>query len=439
MLAASDTSSLTQDSPEKEIMIADFETFSDIYNVHNVLSNYQMNGYFTMTEDDDPNAIDGHSLDAYITGSATADWITFMVDSGFPAFLYYNLWSNTKNGGVWDFKWKYVTSLSVDIYNPNDFEMDVTMFNMTSEYFPVNNNSTVVLPHQKTTLKVNVNRYLMQLEFNRKIDYICLMIDYDRVLLDNNELYFEPAHIYFDNIKCTVYEKDIIDDKGYIDISKHFMDETEILSFSSPNDIKYIYEFGGNYAKESENEWVTRNRFLGVGSGVSYNTNKKFIKGDNKGSLRWNLNPVFIAQYANGAYRYLTDRGLYDTTLWSGITVSGDYLDWYNFSMLKTNEYKIQIDVFNDCPFAKEVGFGIHGRNGINQEVKYGFPYNYGSLHPTDVFTKIPSNEWATLEITDFSSLDMSDGLARLRLVTNMSDIHSCVSLYCSNLRIVRK
>lgn len=432
-------SAVASQSNEREIMIANFDTFDDIYNVHNVLSNYQMTGYFTMTGDDDPNAIEGHSLDVYMTGSACSSWIEYTVDYGFPGFIYYNLWSNTKNNGLWGFNWNHLSGWSVDIYNPNDFAMDVVLFNMTSDYFPVNNNSIRVMPHETTTLEIKVNRYFMQSEFQRKIDYVCLMIDYDKTILPNGELYYEPCHIYFDNLKCFVNENDVRDEQGFLRINKTFKDSTEILSFSDESDLDYMYEVGGDYALEKENEWITRTRFTGTGVGISYNTNKKYIKGDNKGSLKWNLNPTFMHNYMSASYRYLTERGLYNTTLWSCITVCGDYLDWYNFSMLLTGEYKIQIDVYNDNSFAKEVGFGIHGKNGISRVVSDGYPYNYGALHSTDVFTRIPAHEWATLEIDDFSELDMSDGLARLRLVVNMTDTYSLLSFYCSNLRLVRK
>ena len=430
---------MAANSNEREVMIADFDTFDDIYNTHNVLSNYQMTGYFTMTEDGDPNAIEGHSLDVYMTGTACENWINYLVDYGFPGFIYYNLWSNTKNNGLWGFNWNYLSGWSIDIYNPNDFAIDVVLFNMTSEYFPVNNNSMKVLPHTTSTLRVKVNRYYMQSEFQRKIDYVCLMFDYDKTILPNGELYYEPCHIYFDNLKCFVNETDVRDEYGFLRINKKFKDPTEILSFSDESDLDYMYEVGGNYATESENEWVTRNHFTGIGSGVSYNTNKKYIKGDNKGSLKWNLNPRFMTAFLSGGYAYLTNRGLYDVTLWSCITVCGDYLDWYNFSMLLTGEYKIQIDVYNNNSFAKEVGFGMHGKNGISRVVSDGYPYSYGVLHHTDVFTRIPAYEWATLEIDDFSHLDMSDGLARLRLVVNMTDTYSLLSFYCSNLRLVRK
>ena len=439
LLSATKAESVSSNSAEKEIMIADFDTFDDIYNVHNVLSNYAMSGYFTMTDKDDENAIQGNSLDVYMTGSSTFSWVDYMVDSGFPGFIYYNLWSNTKNGGDWGFNWNYLSGWSVDIYNPNDFPIDVAMFNVTSDYYPVNNNSTTVMPHQLTTLKVRVNRYFMQTEFTKKISYVCFMIDYDKTILDNGELYFAPCHIYFDNLKVKINEDDVRDKNGYIKIKKSFKEENEILSFSDESDLDYMLEYGSNYAREEENLWATKQRFTGVGSGISYNTSKKFINGDNKGSLKWNINPAFLSTYMSSSYNYLTDRGLYDATMWSGITVCGDYLDWYNFSMLKSNLYKIQIDIYNDCSFAKEVGFGIHGRSGITFEYKYDYPYNYGQKGTTDVFTRCPAHAWTTLEITDFSLLDMSDGLARLRLIVNLEDVYSELSFYCSNLRLVRK
>ena len=126
---------------------------------------------------------------------------------------------------------------------------------------------------------------------------------------------------------------------------------------------------------------------------------------------------------------------MYPST-YTGITVCSDYLNAYNFASLKNGKAKITVDIYNAGSYAKEVAFGIHDLSGVGQEVKHDFPYSYGELASTDRWTRLEPNKWYTLELTDFSHLDLSQGLARLRLFTSFLDVAEPMSFYVNNLRI---
>ena len=120
----------------------------------------------------------------------------------------------------------------------------------------------------------------------------------------------------------------------------------------------------------------------------------------------------------------------------TGITVCGDYLNYINLAYLKDKNAKITVDVFNAGDFDKEVAFGIHDNSGISKKVQTDYPYDYGALYSTDKWYKLKKGEWTTLELDDFSMLDVSNGLARLQLVTSLLDVSEELSFYVNNLRI---
>jgi hypothetical protein len=82
----------------------------------------------------------------------------------------------------------------------------------------------------------------------------------------------------------------------------------------------------------------------------------------------------------------------------------------------------------------------MHDKSGIAKEITTQvYPYSYGTSNMTDVWYKLKPKAWTTLEITDFSKLDFSQGFSRLRLSTTLIDINEQNSFYVNNLRIVKK
>ena len=231
------------------------EIIDDVYNFRTAVSNYNTIGYYTQSAKDDPNNIDGRSLDFYIEGTASANWVSYTNYAGFPAFLYFDLWSNTKLINT-DFNVNNMTSYSFDIYNPNDFAIDVVAFNLSRTYFPFNNGAIKVYPKQKSALQVLVNKYFMQNELLQKLSYISICVDYDKTVNESGELYWEPCHLYLDNFKCTIDKTSIRDSSGFVNIPKTFKDESEILSFSEPTDLNYVYTAGNNYAKLVVDDYI---------------------------------------------------------------------------------------------------------------------------------------------------------------------------------------
>lgn len=440
LIGNAESDSTSQQKEEYSVTLADFESYDDILNLRETIQYYSFIGSFGLTNDKEKVITGNGSMEMYIEGTINDDFYFYKMDTGCPAFIHYDLWSNTKNKGNWGFEWKYLSELSIDVYNPNDFPLDVTMFTVSRDYFPQLQGGTVVAPKETKTLKVNVNRYFMQNELTRKISFLSLSVDYDKTILDNGDLYYKPAYVYFDNLQAKVNENVLTDSKGRTQIYKKFANEEEILNFSDPNDIEYVYEVASSYATEKENKWASYGLYTGIGSSVYYNKNPKFVKEGNEGSLEWRLLPTDNAKFFESNYQYVTAYNFTYTAKMTGITVCADFLDYYNFTRLKTGDYKIVVDVYNDFDYAKEVAFGMHDKSGIAKEITTQvYPYSYGTSNMTDVWYKLKPKAWTTLEITDFSKLDFSQGFSRLRLSTTLIDINEQNSFYVNNLRIVKK
>lgn len=426
-----------EEKAERKVVLADYDTFDDVFNTFDVMSNLSFIGYYTQTTDESKVLSGSGSLEMFIEGTLAENWSGWAQDGGYPAFLYYVLANNTKNDGNFGFDWKYLSGLSVDIYNPNDFEIRVSMFMMTRDRYPYNHGYTVVPAGGKVTLNSHVSRYFMQNDIGmKKVTAVTFTIDYDRTVLDDGYMYFPEAYVYMDNLTATVNENPLTDENGATIINKQYAQKEEILNFDSSSDLQYMNSFGGDYVKEEDNLWATRDWWESYGSSIYYNTNEKYIHEGNVGSLEWRLNPTFQSQWTASNWTFLTDRSYLYPSTYTGITVCSDYLNAYNFASLKNGKAKITVDIYNAGSYAKEVAFGIHDLSGVGQEVKHDFPYSYGELASTDRWTRLEPNKWYTLELTDFSHLDLSQGLARLRLFTSFLDVAEPMSFYVNNLRI---
>ena len=435
----------TEEKPEKpqvrREVLADFEAFDDIYNMMTNYSNISFSGSYTLSTLSDRKEkvkpIDGNSsFEWRIDGALGENWLGYDKTSGTPARIFYNIFDNTKNDGNWGFDWKYLCGTSVDIYNDNDFEIRVSMYNLFYGGFPYNYGSITVPAKSTKTLHVNVNRYFMQKENTRELSVFSFGVDYDKQVLSDGTLYFPQAYVYFDNLTAEILEEDVYDQNGNAIIEKQFSSANEILNFSDEGDLTFMREIGHQYAKESDNVWFTEAWHEGTGSSFHYNTDKSFVAEGNVGSLEWRINPTFQTKFNSEAYRYLTDKNYMEPNALTGITVCGDYLNYINLAYLKDKNAKITVDVFNAGDFDKEVAFGIHDNSGISKKVQTDYPYDYGALYSTDKWYKLKKGEWTTLELDDFSMLDVSNGLARLQLVTSLLDVSEELSFYVNNLRI---
>lgn len=457
----------TDNVAPRTVTVADFEDFRDVQSL--VTSSYyehQPIGTYNWTEEDDEKAIEGRSLILEAEGSLTESWSGYAKDSGRPIVLSYHLSHNVKNKGNWGFEWKYLDKLYLDIKNDNPFDARVSILMLAKSGHPLNFGSTTIPANTLKTVEVNVSRYCMQTEFVSSVmDQLVMMFNYDRKVLTEEEctecdhetraeckavgcvsrhfdysepgdLYYPSATFYIDNIKADLNENSIYNEKGAVIVDKKFESATEILNFNQSSDLEYVFETGGDYVKEADNQWVTPHWSMGTGSALYYNTNEKYIHEGNVGSLQWRIVPTLQSKYSASNYSYCTDFNYLTGYLMTGFTVAAPYLNYLNFSNLQSGKVKICVDVYNACGFDKEVSFGIHDMSGVATELKTSFPYAYNSYGPTDVWTKLPAGEWTTLELTKFDYLDLSKGLSRLRLNTTLFDVLEPVSFYVNNLRI---
>ncbi len=435
---------------ERTVAIADFELFDHIFNISDSYGNVTVEGYITQSKADDPNNIDGRSLEVYSEGTVAEFWAAYHRWSGFPAAFSYDVMTSTITEGDYGFNWKHLAGLSIDVNNVNPFALQVSMFMMSENGFPYNYGTMKVEAESKATLTTPVNRYFMQHEFNDTVRYIVVLVDYDTQVyseadleglrregfIEEGDLYMPPMKVYFDNLKAQVNENDIFDKNGAVIVNKKFESASEILNFNQSADLQFVRETGHNYVKEADNEWNTRNWWFGTGSALYYNTNEKYVHEGNVGSLEWRINPTTQGKFTESGFFYNPLQSCAFGDLMTGFTVVGEYLNYFNFSKLKEGNVKICVDVYNACGYDKEVAFGIHDYGGVSNEEKYEFPYSYGTRGMTDVWQRLPAGEWTTLEITDFSHLDLSQGIARLRLNTSLLDVTRPVKFYVNNLRI---
>ena len=282
----------------RKVVLADYENYDDIFNTSPNLSVTTFEGHYTLSSLSDreqkATPLSGNdSLELYITGTVGEHYGGYAYDAGTPARFYYDVRNNTKNGGNWGFDWKYLCGASVDVYNDNDFDIRVCMFNVLYDWFPCNYGSVTVSAGEKKTLHVNVNRYFMQKENKRDIVFFSVAVDYDRQVLSDGSLYYPEAYVYFDNLTAEIDENSVYDAYGNPIIDKSFASQSEILNFDEESDLRFMRELGSVYAKESDNEWGTRNWHEGTGSSYYYNKDEKYIHAGNCGSLEWRINPTF--------------------------------------------------------------------------------------------------------------------------------------------------
>lgn len=104
-----------EEKAERKVVLADYDTFDDVFNTFDVMSNLSFIGYYTQTTDESKVLSGSGSLEMFIEGTLAENWSGWAQDGGYPAFLYYVLANNTKNDGNFGFDWKYLSGLSVDI------------------------------------------------------------------------------------------------------------------------------------------------------------------------------------------------------------------------------------------------------------------------------------------------------------------------------------
>lgn len=421
---------------EKTYVLADYETFDDMYDTYDATTWMTFEGSYNRTTNSDEVISGNGSLKLHIEKFITSNWNAYEEDTGLMAGFSYNVFSTVKNGGNWGFDFKNLSKIAIDVYNPNDFDVRLSMFTLSNLDYPRNYGTATVAAGQTRTVYANVNRYFMQNEVTDRVSYIMFTVNYDKVLKENGELYYPVADLYFDNITATVDNAKLTSEDGETFIDKKLSSSTEILNFEDAGDIRYVLETGGNYVKELDNQWVTKSNHVGTGSAYYYNTDSAFTKGDRQGSLEWRVTPVLQKKYTGIAYGYNVKQNYTYNDLLTGITVVSDYLNYYNFADLQDGKKKICVDVYNAAPYDKEVFFGIHDKTGVAMEVKKESPYLYGADGMCDKLYRLPAGEWTTLELTDFSHLDLSAGLARLRLMTSLMDVYEEISLYVNDLRI---
>ena len=429
------------ENTERHVVLADFETYDDIFNTSPNIGITTFEGHYTLSSLSDreqkATPISGNnSLELCIEGTVGEHYAGYDYDAGTPARIYYDIRNNTKNQGNWGFDWKYVCGASVDVYNDNDFDIRVSMLHMRYGWFPCNYGSVTVPAKQKKTLRANINRYFMQKENQREIAFVSIAVDYDRQVLSDGSLYYPKAYVYLDDLAVDIDETHVFDAAGNAVIAKEFSSQNEILNFDDENDLRFMREVGQQYVKESDNVWLTESWFEGTGSSYYYNTDKKYVHEGNNGSLEWRINPTYQAKYNSTAYRFLTDKNYMEPNAMTGITVCGDYLNYVNLAYLQSGNAQIKVDVYNAAPFDKEVAFGIHDNSGIAKAVKYDFPYDYGAMYSTDKWYRLPAGEWTTLTLDDFSYINVGNGLSRLWLLTSVLDVNEEISFYVNNLRV---
>ncbi len=445
---ARETASASPVEPRR-VVLADFETFTDVQSITPVgNSQYIPLGTYNWTQPGDTNAIDGRSLRLYTEGSLSESWAGYAKDTGGGILLDYLLSHNFKDYG---FEWIYMTRIGAQVRNANDFEVRTRIFIYINNR-PVSFGVVSIPANTTKDVYVNTNRFLYQTELAGELfTDLCFFFDYDKKVLTEEDiaereldpmtkpgdLYYDAAEIYVDNIYADVDENSIYDEDGKVIIDKKFESAEEILNFNQSADLRYVYETGANYTTEIQNEWNTTGYEAGTGSGLYYNTNDKYIHENNVGSLEWRLTPIMHKKYMDANYQYWGIFNYMNDHSMTGFTVAPAYLNTLNFSNLQNGKAKILVDVYNDCGFDKEVCFGIHDKSGIAMGPQYEWPYDYGKITYTDVWTKLPAGQWTTLELTDFSKIDLSKGLSRLRLCTSLQDVTEQVSFYVNNLRIV--
>ena len=436
---------------EFEAVISNFEDSRELMCMADFYSEVEPIGYFALTKEGNENAINGKSLEIYAEGVIGSKFYSYNKDQGVPLTVAYNLSTNLKNSGAWGFDWKYLDEYSFIVNNPNDFEVRVSAFmTAVTNGIPVTYGTEVVPAFSQKKVTVNVSRYQMQQEYaGWAIKEMVLGFDWDKKVLTEEDcaarkydlsepgtLTYPAATFYVDDIKAKINETPVRNENGKLNIPKKFASATEILNFDDPSDIEYMTEFGGNFVKEADNNWITYHWSMGTGSGIYHNVNKNFVQEGNIGSLEWRVNPTLQEKFMGTNYQYCTDNNYLYALMYTGITVCPAYLDFYNFSQIQKGGVTIKVDVYNAFPYDKEVAFGMHDMSGIATELKTEWPYSHNAFAPTDVWTKLPAGEWTTLEISDFSKLDLSKGLARLRLTTSVMDVYSQGSFYVNNLRI---
>lgn len=277
------------------------------------------------------------------------------------------------------------------------------------------NYGTIVVPAKSsTTLYVNINRQFMQNENQREMSVICMTVDYDKMMLEDGSLYYPEAYVYFDNL---IVELDTTE----VTVEKKLDSLNEILYFDDESDLEYIRELGERYLNESVNTWITHEWTDGTGSSVHYNKNPMYIHENNTGSLEWRINPTMQQKYKNENNQYLITSDYKQKMFLTGFSVDGYYLDQLYLTSLQKGGVKILVDVYNAGTYDKEVAFGIHDNAGLSD---------------TDQWYKLKKGTWTTLEISDFSHIDWTQGISRLWLLTSVRDVEEPMSFYVNNLRI---
>lgn len=421
----------------RQVVLEDFETDDYMFYVNKEETQISYEGGFIANKAASEHLTDGRSLEIAIRKYVSESWAGYAEDTGLCAITDFDVFSTPKNNGNWGFEWKYLTELSLDAYNPNEFPVRISIYNLTRNGFPINFGTTTLESGETAKVTANVNRYYMQNEFNDKISHILVAINYDKVVKDNGELYYPEAKVYLDNLVATVNENDVKKKDGSFAIDKKFASDNEILNFDDAGDLSYVRETGGNYVKDADNEWITTYWYCGTGSSYYYNSDPKYVYDGNKGSAEWRVTPVLQVNMTGSNYDWNTRFSFDDSHRLTGLTLEGAYLDYLNFARVKGDNVKIRLDIYNGAPYDKEIFFGIHDTRGVATEVKTEFPFMYGTSAMTDKCYRLKAGEWNTVEIDDFSHLDLAEGLARLRVMTTLADVTEEFSFYLNNLRFV--
>ena len=422
---------------ERAVVLENFETDDYVFYVNREETQLSYEGGFIASENAKEYLPDGRALEIDIRKFISESWAGYAEDTGLCAITTFDMHSAPKNNGDWGFEWKYLSQLSVDAYNPNEFPVRISIYNLTRNGYPINFGTATLEAGEAGSVVANVNRYYMQNEFADKISYVLVAVNYDKTVKANGDLYYPEAKIYLDNLTAKVNENPVTAENGAAIIGKTFASENEILNFDDAGDINYIRETGGNYVKDADNEWSTRYWYCGTGSSYYYNSNPRYVYSGNKGSVEWRITPVLQPNMVTVAYDWNTRFSYTDGERLTGLTLEGDYLNYLNFARLQGGNVKIRMDVYNAASYDKDVFFGIHDTRGVATEIKTEFPYMYGNKGMTDNCFRLKAGEWNTVEISDFSHLDLSQGLARLRIMTTLSDVDEEISIYLNNLRFV--
>ncbi len=409
--------------------IAGFDTMGDLYNFWLDCDSKGTIGSTALNHDKTYISQGEGSLKWEMEGVTSITWNGESYDTGSPMCANYKICNNTEEEFT---DMRNVRYISIDCYNANEFEITVgscIVSYIGDTYFSFDDAAITIPPGEWGTLRVSLNRYdteryslVTHIPFT--VNYAFKVAEEKTELVDMGELYYPKATVYLDNIYA-------VQDNGAEKEEKAFADENELLSFDTILDMQYA----STYMANGELSWNERNMKIGTGVSAEYNTDPTYTNGRN-GSLMLRIDSM------NNTCNNWIRQYMYDSAyeeLWLGVEFKG-FLDQVDFLPLATGKARIAIDVYNGFGYDKEVYFGcddvVNGHNYFHRETE---EYASENEMPLSTVYKLEQGKWTTIYFEENEELDLSQGLARIRLATSRTDVFDTGCLYMNNLRLVKE